>query len=144
MSLDVTLRDNKKSTRLRTGIFVREDGKNKELTLEEAKQRYPDKDINLYEVEDDVLYSNNITHNLTHMAREAGLYEALWNPKVHRAGDLIEPLKEGLHLLKSDPEKYKEFNPENGWGSYETLVEFVENLLNACCRYPNAIIEVDK
>jgi hypothetical protein len=32
---------------------------------------------------------------------------------------LIEPLKEGLHRLKSNPNKYKEFNPDNGWGDYE-------------------------
>jgi len=40
MSLDIVLRDNKKSTKVGTGIFIRENGKNRELTLEEAKQRY--------------------------------------------------------------------------------------------------------
>lgn len=149
MSLDITLRDpdSKVVTKQHTGIFVRKNGQNVELTLKEAQEMYPDVDIHLYEECNNILYESNITHNLIDMAYEAKIYEVLWKPEevgITVARDLIDPLQEGLHRLKSDPEKYKEFNPENGWGSYETLVEFVENLLNACCRYPNAIIEVDK
>jgi hypothetical protein len=57
---------------------------------------------------------------------------------------LIEPLRQGLHNLKSEPERYKKFNPENGWGSYDGLVKFVENYLNACYEYPDADVEVSR
>ena len=58
--------------------------------------------------------------------------------------ELIEPLRQGLHNLKIEPERYKKFNPENGWGSYDGLVKFVENYLNACYEYPDADVKVSR
>ena len=99
------------------------------------------------EAETNEVYSANITHNLGKMAGEAGIYEHLWRPdeiKITKAKELIEPLRQGLHNLKSEPERYKKFNPENGWGSYDGLVKFVENYLNACYEYPDADVEVSR
>jgi len=123
------------------------------------------------EYETNEVYSSNITHNLTAMADAAGIYRALWKPFTLKlpkevlaslgdlsydqrydleektevlAFDLIEPLREGLHKLKMDPEDYKMLNPENGWGNYEGLVEFVENYLNACYKYPTSKIVVSR
>ena len=50
----------------------------------------------------------------------------------------------GIAELKSNPEKYKKFNPENGWGSYEGLLSFAEKYLQACEKYPNSIIGVSR
>ena len=86
-------------------------------------------------------YSNNITHNLNRMAEEAGLYRAMWRPDengINKAHQLVETLREGLARLRSDPEHFKKFNPENGWGSYEGLVEFVQSYLAACVEFPDA------
>lgn len=93
------------------------------------------------------IYSDNITHNLNTMADEAGIYEHLWEPEEHGvcyAEELIEPLKGGLELLESDPERFKAFNPPNGYGSYEYLVEFVRGYLKACMMFPEARISIDK
>jgi hypothetical protein len=98
-------------------------------------------------VEDEELYSRNITHNLNKMAEEAGIYTHLWRPEeigITKAKELIDPLKEGLHKLRSDPERYKKFNPENGWGNYEGLVSFVDDYLKACYEYPNSDIGVSR
>ena len=44
--------------------------------------------------------------------------------------------------------EFKKFNSlengyrENGWGSYYSLKEFVEQYLIACCTYPNARIKI--
>ena len=92
-------------------------------------------------------YSDNITHNLNIMAEAADIYAYLWYPEevdVQYAEDLIEPLTKGLAKLKYDPEYYMIFNPKNGWGTYERLVEFVENYLIACKEYPNYEIVVDR
>lgn len=46
-----------------------------------------------------VIYSDNITHNLRGMAREAGIYEALWRPDEHGyvyARDIVALLDAGL------------------------------------------------
>ena len=86
-------------------------------------------------------YSANITHNLNSMAEAAGIYKELWRPEeigISKASQLIEPLRAGLELLKSDPERFKKYNAENGWGLYPHLVQFVEQYLDACERHPDA------
>jgi hypothetical protein len=89
----------------------------------------------------------NITHNLTKMADEAGIYMYLWNPEkvgITKAEQLIEPLTKGLQLLKSDPRRFNRLNPDNGWGTYEGLVEFIESYLLACIENPDAEIYIHK
>ena len=93
------------------------------------------------------IYERNITHNLNKMATEAGIYEHLWRPDeigITKAVDLIAPLRSGLALLKADPERFKAFNPSNGWGSYEGLVGMVEDYLAACEENPDGDIEVSR
>lgn len=94
-------------------------------------------------------YESNITHNLTKMAGKAGrgLYIPLWYPEklnIKYAKDLILILKAGLEDLKKRPEYFKQFDSPNGWGIYEHFVPFVENYLEACKKYPDSIIEIDR
>lgn len=91
------------------------------------------------------VFDGNITHNLGRMAQEAGLYNCLWRPDenaIERAGQLCEPLRQGLERLKADPERYKTLNPENGYGTYEGLLAFAENYLKACRQWPDAAVGV--
>jgi hypothetical protein len=93
------------------------------------------------------LFEKNITHNLGTMAMEARIYDYLWDPDeigIKYAVQLIDPLTTGLKLLKSDPERFREFDPANGWGCYEGLIRFVEAYLEACIENPDAIIEISK
>ena len=95
----------------------------------------------------EVVFEYNITHNLTNMARYAGLYYCLWRPEEYncfKARDIINPLSCGLAILKDNPEKFKTHNAENGCGTYENLIEFVEAYLTKCKEYPNAKIKVDR
>lgn len=171
MSLDVYLIT--KETQIKkasSGIFVRENGQTKEITQEEWNVKYPDKDPVKFEQEEqetNEIYSANITHNLGTMANKAGIYEALWRPHRLKEGynipennheaewkfedenkttakDIIPFLEKGLTDLKARPEYFKTFNPSNGWGTYEGLVRFVENYLNACIEYPDADVEVSR
>lgn len=89
----------------------------------------------------------NITHNLNRMAEEAGIYQHLWCPDelgITKAGELVGPLREGLAKLCSDPDHYKTFNPENGWGNYEGLVSFVCVYLRACEENPDAGVRISR
>ncbi len=95
------------------------------------------------------VYDANVTHNLTEMASKAGLYEPLWRPEEIFTGDifakdLIPSLERGLQELKSDPNKFKKYNPKNGWGNYEGLVKFTENYLQACKEDPDGLIEISR
>jgi len=101
----------------------------------------------VHEVATTLVYDTNITSNLTKMADEAGIYEALWRPEeinATKAHQIINLLKSGLLALKSHPEYFEKFNASNGWGKYKHLVPFVEKYLNTCIEYPNAIITVSR
>lgn len=130
-------------------IFIREDGQTKEISRDEWDKRFPGREpmVAILDSDDDGVYSANITHNLNTMAGEAGIYKHLWRPDeigITKAAELIEPLRAGLALLKSDPARFKKFNPENGWGNYEGLVAFVEKYLAACEEYPAADVSVSR
>ena len=121
----------------------------------------------VHELETEQVYWANITHNLGTMADKAGIYEALWRPHRLKEGynipesdneaewkfeeqsqtiakDIIPFLEKGLADLKARPEYFETFNSENGWGTYEHFVPFVQEYLEACIQNPDAIVEVDR
>ena len=141
MSLDVYLSLPAEDQSTREIIFVRADGETKRITRDEWDLLYPDRDPIIVDEPGREVYWANITHNLSTMAAHAGIHKYLWHPEemgIEKAGDLIEPLEAGLAILKSDPERFREFNPLNKWGDYEGLVRFVEKYLAACREYPDA------
>lgn len=151
MSLDIYLTVNKKVRQKKgSGIFIREDGKTKEISEKEWYKRYPNREPVRYggmPNETYTVYSDNITHNLGGMASEAGIYYALWRPEeidCKYAKDIIQILSDGLDELRKHAGKYKVLEPSNGWGTYIGLVHFVEDYLAACLRYPEAEISVSR
>lgn len=121
--------------------------------------------------ENECLYDSNITHNLNTMAEKAGIYKALWrpyqldsrynkedfeNPRDHQkeyefenscvivASRIIPLLEKGLKKLRSKPKYFEKFNSSNGWGLYEHFVPFVEEYLESCKKYPEAIVKVSR
>ncbi len=148
MSLDVYLKMPTAVSSENARIFIRENGSNREISREEWDRRFPEREpITLMGGETDRVFEQNITHNLNKMADAAGIYEHLWRPDeigIATAKELIEPLSVGLARLRSEPGKYMEFNPSNGWGSYHGLIEFVEEYLAACKKYPEANVSVSR
>ena len=91
------------------------------------------------------VFSVNITHNLTGMADEAGIYKHLWRPeelRIAKAEELIAPLSAAVKLMMDDPGRFRKHNPENGWGDYGVFLSAVESYLSACKRYPKATLRV--
>ncbi len=87
----------------------------------------------------------NITHNLTKMAYEAGVYGVLWRPEengIITAGQLVEPLAAAIMFMKAHPAHFKQFNPTNGWGNYHGFIQQLSELLKACRKHKTAHIEV--
>jgi len=110
-------------------------------------------DVDLMVTRPTSVYSGNITHNLGKMAAavvlESGLtlYQCMWRPEevgITHASCLGEYLDEAFNILLSDPEKYKKYNPENGWGSYDGFVDFVYKYRNACWDNPEAELRVSR
>jgi len=147
MSLDIYLVNNTPVQKSGTGVFVRENGANRELTEKEVAEKFEGAEIHPTEFESNDVFDLNITHNLTEMADKANLYKAMWRPEelgCKYAKDVIGILEKGLNKLRKYPEEFRKYNPDNGWGSYEGLVECVEAYLKACKQYPDAEIEVDR
>ena len=111
-------------------------------------------DVDLMVTKPISVYDGNITHNLGKMAGEVKLsngmtlYDVLWRPDEQQglkfARDIVNLLDEGWNILLADPEKYEQFNPENGWGSYDGLEKFVYNYRNACWDNPDAELRVSR
>lgn len=104
-------------------------------------------DVYLNAVRPTTIFTRNITHNLNRMAEAAGIYKHIWRPEelnIKTAGELIEPLTAGLARLKANPAYFSQFNPANGWGNYDILVDFVDTYLDACIADPDATIEVSR
>ena len=110
-------------------------------------------DVDLMVVQPVSVYEANITHNLGRMASEVklsdgnSLYEIMWRPGeagYFLAKEIAELLDEGWNILLSEPEYFKKFNPENGWGNYEGLCNFVYNYRNACWDNPNAELRISR
>jgi len=92
----------------------------------------------------ETIYTSNITHNLTGMAEEAGIYKHLWRPEelhIKKASELIDPLIEGLSKMLREPERFRKFNAPNGCGSYEDFIQFVQEYIIACADNPNSEVE---
>lgn len=157
MSLDLYIISKTPVKHKGTGIYVRENGQNVELSPERCKELYPDQEFPEFEIEDNYLWHSNITSNLKKMAQqvtfkdkgiEHSLYRLLWHPKEEDIMEIAEDEdysdgdscfilnKEYKRLLSlaytellSDPDNFSLLNPENGWGSYDTLVNFTNSLL---------------
>lgn len=150
MSLDFYLEEDRLITVVSDKtIPIRVNGETKNITPEEYNEMFPGRQpISLDAVQEtNEVFSKNITHNLGKMAGKAGIYDVLWRPDENgyeRAESIIEPLEKGIDKLKNDPEHFKQFNPSNGWGDYEGLLRFAEDVLAACKQYPLVKIYVSR
>ena len=97
-------------------------------------------DVYLTDEAGNEVYSRNITHNLSKMAIEAGIYECLWRPDEHgitHARQIIEPLAAGVTLLATQKRRFEKFNSANGWGLWEHFLPFCADYLQACKDHPD-------
>ena len=98
-------------------------------------------------IDDEVVYSRNITHNLNKMAEAVDIYKHLWRPEeigITKASELIDPLIDGYSRLIKEKKFMTQFNSPNGWGMYEHFLPFVSAYIEACVMYPDATVEVSR
>lgn len=93
------------------------------------------------------VFEYNITHNLVDMADAVDLYKALWRPEEigrNTAKELSPLLEKGLISLIKGKKNLLKYEPDNGWGSHQGLIDFTIAYLQACIEYPNANIKVSR
>lgn len=91
-----------------------------------------------------ILFDRNITHNISEMWNEAGIWEALYESDGEKPSEIIDVLKKGLKDMNDRPEFYKQFNPSNGWGDYDGAISFLTDVIEACENFPDAVINVSR
>jgi hypothetical protein len=82
----------------------------------------------------------NYTTNCAPMWRKAGAELRDFSGK--KASDCAPILAAALHVMRRSPDEFRAMNPDNGWGSYDTLVPALESLLRSMWRWPNATVRV--
>lgn len=86
------------------------------------------------------VFNINVTYNLSPMLRKCGWKWDRERLDGKKAADIAEAVEATLIKLKADPEKFREMNPPNGWGTYDGLVEQWERFSRAVAHYPDAIV----
>lgn len=101
-------------------------------------------DIYITDIIRTTVFDGNITHNLVPMWEEAGCYEALYDSSGKKARSILPKLKRALKAIQADPDKYKVLEPANGWGTYESAINFLEKVIEACKNNPNGELYISK
>lgn len=80
-------------------------------------------------------YDGNITYNVGSMLEEAfgETHLKKWNNK--RCSSFFKQFEKGYFDMVKNPRKYKKYDSPNGWGTYETTLETIEELYNSIKEY---------
>lgn len=46
--------------------------------------------------------------------------------------DILPLLEQGFNKLVDDPDYYKKYNANNGWGTYDELIKFLHRYIEYC------------
>lgn len=142
MSLDLYIISKKPIRRTGTGIYVRENGRNRELKTKEEVLCYfgEDTEVEVKVYETNEVWHENMTHNLGRMAskvkgKERDLYTLFWRPteSIVTKEWVTEVLRCYIYL-KEHEEELKPLEEE--WGTFDLLKEFTESLIKCLLDLP--------
>ena len=99
-------------------------------------------------------YFINITHNLNIMAEHVpigntNLYKVLWHGDelevpIVKGKQFEDYLYDGISYLIRYKPILLEYNPENGWGNYDSLLQFTKDCLALSIQHPNADVKFSR
>lgn len=94
------------------------------------------------------IHNYNYTYNIYDMFKEAASkseLDSITSIKVldgYPCAEVAGILKDIITEMRSDPEHYKTFNPENGWGSYQSFISVLQSIYEDCLDHPDCEFEV--
>lgn len=88
------------------------------------------------------VYWRNHTSNTAQMWREAGCDIAEFHGSDAHGFGIALSL--AIADIEFRPGYYAQYEPDNGWGSIETTLEFLRGLQEACERFPVAVVRVSR
>lgn len=60
------------------------------------------------------------------------------------ASEAAVVLEEGIRKMDADPDSYRVFNPENGWGDFEGQRRMLGEILDALKKAPQAKVRISR
>lgn len=105
--------------------------------------------------EEDRKWVASITHNMNKMAQKIfvsenkeTLYDYVWRPEeLGREIDtkeMVKILTKGIYIMISKRKSLLRYEPENGWGSYDSFLKFLIEYKEACEDNPRCVIEASR
>jgi|SRR6185503_566095 len=85
------------------------------------------------------LYERNFTYNNSGIMNAIGCGRDDLSGKM--ASEVVERIANGVRLLQSEPSKYRDQEPSNGWGGIDDCLDLLNGMLAACRAAPLARIE---
>lgn len=83
---------------------------------------------------------NGQTHN-THVLIFQAIGRCFSDFHGWTASDMIPPLRLGISRIEQDEESFRKYEPDNKWGTVESSLSYMKEVLSACIDYPNAKYE---
>lgn len=88
------------------------------------------------------VWSRNHTSNTSRMWATAGCDLAEFDGKP--ASELAPVLGSAISVMEADPDRFRQMEPANRWGTYETTMEFLVAIYNACGEHPLTTVRVSR
>jgi hypothetical protein len=79
----------------------------------------------------------NYTHNCNRMIREAGWPE-FWPRESLGSDEVAAKLGMVIDTMSAQRRRFEAMNPENKWGSYESLLAVLHEMRRAALQWPSA------
>ena len=87
-------------------------------------------DVYIEAVREVEVFWDNHTSNCAEMWREAGC--DLAELQGVTAAEALPRLRAAVAAMEAEPERFRPMEPANGWGSYESALDFLRRFADAC------------
>jgi len=103
-----------------------------------------------YEEEEETQWTAGITHNCGEIAEHipidytSTLHDYVWLGKDETTDHMREILRIGITYMIDHKEHLEQWNPVNGWGSYEEFLFWLLDYWRACINNPGCKIKISR
>lgn len=100
--------------------------------------------VYLKDIDDkEIYFERNITNNVAKMADVCVCWDEIFRGKgISTSKEAIPFILQAMQIIANNPDKVREKEPGNGWGTIEHFYNFLQELLWGCLEYPDCIYEV--
>lgn len=92
----------------------------------------------------EVVDVGNMTSNVAPMWRKALPPDGIAGLHGRRCADVTGQLQLAVAHMENHPDFYRAMNPPNGWGDYESALDYLRKLRDAAAAHPLTTIEVSR